>query len=135
MDEIAAFHPAHAVSFRATGDLRGLWDGPRVAQALSNLLGNAVQHGTRHGAIVVTLRGETERVLLSVHNQGSPIPERHLQAVFDPFRQLAPGTSKSNIGLGLYIAKAIAAAHGGSIDVESSADGTTFTIRLPRTTP
>jgi signal transduction histidine kinase len=132
VDEIAAFHPACNVSFEATGELRGQWDGARVAQALSNLLGNAVQHGTRHGPITVTLRGEAEEVVLSVHNEGRPIPKRHLQDIFNPFRQLAPGHAKTNVGLGLYIVKAIAVAHRGSVDVDSSEDGTTFTIRLPR---
>jgi signal transduction histidine kinase len=132
VDEIAAFHPTCNVSFQATGELRGLWDGARVAQALSNLLGNAVQHGTPHGRITVTLRGETERVVLSVHNEGRPIPKRHLQDIFDPFRQLEPGHAKTNVGLGLYIVQSIAIAHRGTVDVESSEDGTTFTIRLPR---
>ena len=132
VEEIAAFYPACSVSFEATGELRGEWDGARVAQALSNLLGNAVQHGTPRGPITVTLRGEAEGVALSVHNEGRPIPQRHLQDIFNPFRQLDPGHAKTNIGLGLYIVQAIAVAHGGTVDVESSEDGTTFTIRLPR---
>jgi signal transduction histidine kinase len=132
VDEIAAFHPDCNVSFQATGELRGLWDGARVAQALSNLLGNAVQHGTPRGPIAVTLRGEAEGVVLSVHNEGRPIPKRHLQDIFNPFRQLDPGHAKTNVGLGLHIVQAIAVAHRGTVDVESSEDGTTFTIRLPR---
>lgn len=132
VDEIVAVHPACDVSFQATGELRGRWDGSRIAQALSNLLGNAFQHGTPHGPIAVTLRGEAERVVLSVHNEGRSIPKRHLQDIFDPFRQLNPGHAKSNVGLGLYIVQAIVVAHSGTVDVESSGDGTTFTIRLPR---
>jgi signal transduction histidine kinase len=132
VDEIAAFHPTCNVSFQPTGELRGFWDGARIAQALSNLLGNAVQHGARQGSIAVELRGEPDRVVLSVHNQGQPIPKRHLQHIFDPFRQLAPGHSTSNVGLGLYIVQAIVVAHGGAVDAESSDRGTTFTIRLPR---
>jgi signal transduction histidine kinase len=69
------------VSFQATGELRGLWDGSRIAQALSGLLGNAAQHGTPHGPIAVTLRGEAERVVLSVHNEGRAIPKRHLNDI------------------------------------------------------
>lgn len=132
VDEIAAFHPGCNMSFQATGELRGLWDSARIAQALSNLLGNAVQHGAQHGPIAVTLRGEAERVVLSVHNEGRPIPKRYLKDIFNPFRQLDPGHAKSNVGLGLYIVEAIVTAHGGTVDVESSDDGTTFTIRLPR---
>ena len=132
VDEIAAFHPDCVMSFHATGEVCGLWDGARIAQALSNLLGNAVQHGTRRRPITVTLRGEPERVVLSVHNEGRPIPNRHLQDIFDPFRQLNPGHANSNVGLGLYIVQAIVVAHSGTVDVESSEAGTTFTIRLPR---
>ena len=132
VDEIAAFHPSSNVSFQATGELRGQWDGARLAQALSNLLGNAVQHGSDRRPIAVTLRGEADRVVLSVHNEGRPIPKRHLQDIFDPFRQLDPGHVKSNVGLGLYIVQAIVVAHGGTVEAESSDDGTTFTIRLPR---
>lgn len=134
VDEIAAFHPTCNLSFQAAGDLRGLWDGARIAQALSNLLGNAVQHGTHGCRITVKLLGEADRVVLSVHNQGRPIPKRHLQDIFDPFRQLDPGQAKTNVGLGLYIVEAIVVAHGGTVDVESSDAGTTFTIRLPRVT-
>lgn len=132
VDEIAAFHPNCTVSYQATGKLRGMWDGARIAQALSNLLGNAVHHGTPHGSIAVTLRGEADRVVLSVHNEGRPIPQRYLNDIFDPFRQLEPGHAKSNLGLGLYIVQSIAVAHRGTVDVESSDDGTTFTMRLPR---
>jgi signal transduction histidine kinase len=133
VDEIAAFHPGCNVSFQATGELRGRWDSARIAQALSNLLGNAIQHGAKHRPIGVTLRGEAERVVLSVHNEGRPIPKRHLNDIFNPFRQLDPEHATSNVGLGLYIVEAIVTAHGGTVDVESSGDvGTTFTIRLPR---
>jgi signal transduction histidine kinase len=132
VDEIAAFHPGSNVSFQTTGEVRGFWDGARIAQALSNLLGNAVQHGTPQGPIEVTLRGETDGIVLSVHNEGRPIPKRNLQDIFDPFRQLKPGHATTNVGLGLYIVQAVAVAHRGTVDVESSDDGTTFTIRLPR---
>jgi signal transduction histidine kinase len=132
VDEIAAFHPRSPVSFEASGELRGQWDGGRLAQALSNLLGNAVQHGTPHGPIDVVLRGEPERVTLSVHNTGPVIPKRHLQDIFDPFRQLKPQHGTTSAGLGLYIVQSIVLAHGGTIDVESEETGTTFVVRLPR---
>ncbi len=132
VDEIAAFHPSCTVSFQATGELRGLWDGARISQALSNLLGNAVQHGSKHGPIAVTLQGEADEVVLSVRNEGPPIPKQNLRDIFEPFRQLAPGPANANVGLGLYIVQTIIGAHGGTVDVESSDEGTTFTIRVPR---
>ncbi len=135
IDELAASHPDHAVTIETTGDLCGLWDGARIAQALSNLLGNAFQHGSPNGPIQIALRGELDRVVLSVHNQGDAIPQGHLQDIFDPFRQVDPDhavSSQASVGLGLYIAQAIVSAHGGSIDVESTENGTTFTMSLPR---
>ncbi len=132
VDEMVAFHPSCVVGFEAMGQLRGRWDGGRIAQALSNLLGNAVQHGTPRGRIAVTLRGEADQVVLAVHNHGPAIPKRHLQDIFDPFRQLDPAHASSGVGLGLHIVHAIADAHGGDVEVESSDAGTTFTMRLPR---
>lgn len=135
VDEIVAFHPRCVVKLTATGPLRGQWDGARVAQALSNLLGNAYQHGSQHVPIEVVLRGEPERVVLAVHNKGPMIPKGHLQDIFNPFRQLDPDHSKSvrgSVGLGLFIVQAIVTAHAGTIEVESTEHGTTFTMRLPR---
>lgn len=137
IDEIAASHPGRVVTFETTGALRGGWDGARIAQAVCNLLVNAFQHGSRSGPIHVALRGEPDQVVLSVHNEGEPIPKRHLHDIFDPFRQVDPGhavSSQSSVGLGLYIVQAIVTAHDGEIDVESGANGTTFTVRLPRET-
>jgi signal transduction histidine kinase len=135
VDEIAAFHPDCVVKFEATGALRGEWDSARIAQALSNLLGNAYQHGSRNAPIKVALRGEPDRVVLTVHNKGPVIPKNHLEDIFNPFRQLDPDHAKSNrggVGLGLYIVQAIVTAHAGTVDVESTEHGTTFTMRLPR---
>jgi signal transduction histidine kinase len=135
VDEMTAFHPHSVVNFKATGDLHGNWDGGRIAQALSNLCGNAFQHGTE-APIDVTLRGEDDHVVISVHNQGHQIPENRLHDIFDPFKQLdssspMPKDARS-VGLGLYIVQAIVTAHGGTVEVESNARGTTFTMQLPR---
>jgi signal transduction histidine kinase len=136
VDEITAFHPGCVVRFEASGLLVGQWDKGRITQALSNLVGNAYQHGAENSPIAVTVRGETDQVVLSVHNQGTIIAEDHLLDIFNPFRQLAPGRTKSpdstSLGLGLYIVQAIVTAHGGTITVESTEAGTTFTVRLPR---
>jgi signal transduction histidine kinase len=136
VDEISAFHPRCVVNFKATGELHGNWDGGRIAQALSNLCGNAFQHGS-DAPIDVMLRGEGDHVILSIHNRGHRIPKNRLHDIFDPFKQLDPGTTKPkdsrSVGLGLYIVQAIVTAHDGTIDVESNARGTTFTMHLPRT--
>lgn len=136
VDEITAFHPGCIVHFDASGQLRGQWDKGRIGQALSNLVGNAYQHGAENVPIEVTVRGESDRVVVTVHNKGSLIPKTLLKDIFNPFRQLDPGRAKSkgvsSLGLGLYIVQAIVTAHQGTIDVESTERGTTFTMRLPR---
>lgn len=138
VQEIAAAHPDSVLQFKASGDLRGEWDGPRISQVLANLLTNSVQHGTPKTPIRVTARGEAEEVVLEVHNSGPPIPSSDVQWLFDPLKLLrsdgATGAHDStNLGLGLYIAERIVTAHGGTIDVNSSGKaGTTFTVHLPR---
>ena len=136
VDEITAFHPRSVVNFQASGDLHGSWDSGRIGQALSNLCGNAFQHGSESAPISVALRGEADHVVVAVHNEGRRIPKHRLHDIFDPFKQLDPGSSKPkdarSIGLGLYIVQAIVTAHDGTIDVESDDHGTTFTVRLPR---
>jgi len=139
VDEITAFHPDCIVEFEATGQLRGQWDKGRIGQALSNLVGNAYQHGMENLPIEVIVRGEPDRVVLTVHNEGPVIPTSKLQDIFNPFLQIDAGRAKSkdpsSLGLGLYIVQAIATAHQGTIEVVSTQRGTTFTMQLPRGIP
>jgi len=117
------------VRLEASGDLWGDWDPDRIAQVISNLVGNAVQHSD--GDVTVTLRGETDVVVLQTQNGGPPIPREVLSHIFEPGRR---GDSRSGgLGLGLFIAQQIVLAHGGSIEVASrDGEGTTFTVALPR---
>jgi PAS domain S-box-containing protein len=135
VEEMRQAHPARAMSFDATGDLRGEWDPDRVEQVLSNLLGNAVTHGV--GPIQVTIRDEGDEVVTTVHNQGLPIPAVLLPTLFEPFTRTEQDGNKAGspggLGLGLYIASEIVRAHGGTISVSSAQDeGTTFAISWPR---
>lgn len=137
VDELTAFHPRCTVNFKASGDLHGSWDSARLAQALSNLCGNAFQHGSETDPVEVTVRGEADHVIVAVHNKGPTIPRSQLHDIFNPFRQGDAAGKKPrdarSVGLGLYIVQAIVTAHEGTIDVESNERGTTFTVRLPRT--
>jgi signal transduction histidine kinase len=101
---------------------------------LSNLIGNAIQHGTT-GPIIVTVRDATaDAVAIEVHNVGQAIPQVAQARIFDAFnRDAAAGDRGSSVGLGLYIANQIVRAHGGAIAVRSpDGDGTTFSVVLPR---
>ncbi len=137
VDEIEAANPNSVIKLNTSGDLKGHWDCPRLSQVLSNLLSNAVQHGEPTSPISVTLRGETDNVVLQVHNRGATIPAADIGGLFSPFKRLgspdATANTSSSLGLGLYIVERIVTAHEGSIEVKSSDDaGTFFTVRLPR---
>ena len=106
-------------------------DGGRIAQLFSNLLGNAVTHGTAERPIHVRAATRDGEFELSVANSGQPIPPDAMDRLFQPFYRLAEQGSQQGLGLGLYIASEIARAHGGRIDVTSSPEETRFTFRMP----
>jgi signal transduction histidine kinase len=135
IDETRGHHPDRVVLFEGAGSLRGDWDGDRLAQVVSNLVSNAIQHGSEDTPIAVAARDDGEHVLLTIHNEGTPIPETAIDSVFEPMvRTPAHGpAASSSLGLGLFIVKEIVSAHGGDIRVTSSKEhGTTFAVRLPR---
>ena len=73
-------------------------------------------------------------VTVEVHNRGSAIPPEKLESWFQPLvRGAGSDPTGYSLGLGLFVVREIATAHGGTVEVDSSADGTTFTLRLPRT--
>jgi len=123
--------------FTPQGDLRGEWDHDRVAQVLSNLVRNAIQHGAPNEPILIVARDEGDTVSLAVHNEGPPISERALTTIFEPMvRHVRDETTNTGFGLGLYIASQIVLAHSGTLEAVSTEDrGTTFTARLPRRVP
>lgn len=134
VDEINATRPDQAVYLDTQGELSGEWDGARLCQVWSNLLGNAVDHGSGATPITVTARGGNEEVVVSVHNWGRAIPIGELYHIFSPMTT-SPSAPRlgDHLGLGLYIAEQIVEGHGGWIDVDSTeAAGTTFTVHLPR---
>ncbi|WP_425075092.1 GAF domain-containing sensor histidine kinase [Sagittula sp. S175] len=108
-------------------------DPQRLGQLLSNLLGNAVAHGAPNQPITVDIAERDGELVASVTNQGMPIPPEVQASLFQPFsRNESKQKSLQGLGLGLYIASQIALAHGGRIDVSSSAEtGTTFTLHMP----
>ena len=120
------------------GPLPGLFDAVRMQQLLSNLLNNAVQYRGPGEPVSLSAEGARDAFVLKVHNTGSTIPPASLSAIFNPLVQLAvepdqQGRPSTSMGLGLFIAREIAAGHGGSIQATSSPeDGTIFTVTLPR---
>ena len=103
----------------------------RVQQAVTNLLANAVTYGD--GWAHLTLEAEPDAVRIRVDNGGEPIAAERLATLFEPFER---GTNAGRgLGLGLYIVREIARAHGGGVDVRSAGGLTTFSLILPRVTP
>lgn len=140
VDELAAAHPDRTLQVDTRGAQRGEWDCARITQALTNLVGNALEHGSAGTAVRVDVRGSDDEITVAVHNRGAVIPAGQLNGIFNPMkpREAAAGSPAArgpagNLGLGLYIAERIVNAHQGRIEVESSEErGTTFTVHLPR---
>lgn len=136
--EIAAADRTCKLEFVESGDTAAVVDRNRIGELISNLLGNAVQHGARFGMITVSAQGDQQRVRVEVHNEGPAIDMAHLGDIFEPLHRAAPETprNRGSLGLGLYIVRRIALAHGGSVSVTSTeSDGTTFVVVVPKTSP
>jgi len=134
VEELRLVHPQRSIQCDVRGDDRTLGDQGRLAQVVSNLVGNAVEHGDPTQPVTVALSISGDRVVLVVKNAGAPIPPDLLRVIFDPFRRTtARGELAKGLGLGLFISQQIVLAHGGDIDVRSTAeDGTIFTVSLAR---
>jgi signal transduction histidine kinase len=139
VDEISAAHPQRTIEIDARGEQQGEWDAARITQALTNLISNALEHGSRATPVTVETCGDEREITIKVHNSGRAIAPGRLSGIFNPMKpremteETAAGGPHGNLGLGLYIAERIVHAHQGRIEVESSPDhGTTFTVHLPR---
>jgi phosphoserine phosphatase RsbU/P len=138
IQEFQLLHPERVILYEAEGNPRGTWDEGRLEQVVQNLLGNALKYGAAGSPVDVRWSRVGDHVngdlVLSVHNEGTPIAPELLPHVFEPYRSgERQGTSDpGSMGLGLFIVREIVRAHGGEPSVESDAQhGTTFTVRLP----
>lgn len=136
-------HPGRTLRLHADPAITGVWDAARMRQLVSNLVGNALDHGSTDGPVDLSVLMEESpqhnaAAVLTVHNEGPPIPPKALSTIFDPLkshvtRDAAARRNQHNIGLGLYIVREIVLAKGGTVEVNSTAEeGTTFTVRIPR---
>jgi two-component system, OmpR family, sensor kinase len=125
--------PEHEIIANAMVDVVVAGDARRIQQCVENLIANAVQHSPHGAAVNVTVsldrRDDHSCGLLEVRNEGPGIPVEIMPRLFERF---APGPGSQGLGLGLYLARRIAAAHRGELDVESRpGKGATFRLRLP----
>jgi signal transduction histidine kinase len=133
LQEVESGFPERRLECELLGDLQGHWDGERLCQVLSNLLGNAMHHGDPAQAVKVVADGRAQASVSVTVSNGGTIPAQLLPTLFNPFRggERRPGQHQG-LGLGLFIAHQIVRSHGGSIKV-CSADGvTSFLVELPR---
>jgi signal transduction histidine kinase len=138
--EIGAISGGRALELESEGDLDGEWDARRLHQALSNLVFNALKYGDPGAPIRIRLDGtRADEVVLGVENRGAPIRPGLLPTLFDPLVRGGgedDGTESpvagANLGLGLYVVREIAVAHGGTVAVTSDDAATRFELRLPR---
>jgi signal transduction histidine kinase len=131
--EFEATNPSRQIDVLVSGDTKGSWDAGRLGQVLSNLIGNALRHGTVTVPITVKLTGSETEVVACIQN-GGVIAADLMPRLFEPFQSgLGRRTRAEGLGLGLYIVQQIVLAHGGEVRVSSSLEaGTRFEVQLPR---
>jgi signal transduction histidine kinase len=135
IEEFRAVNPSREIHYEPGEGPEVRWDPDRIEQVLANLVGNAMKYGQEGTPVRLSWRRDGETMVIEVSNQGDPIPADVRPHLFEAFRRgNAPDgqTSKSGMGLGLYIVRQIVEQHGGGIEVRSShSEGTTFIVKLP----
>jgi len=133
--EIRAIAPDHRIDARVAIEEPVFCDRPRLAQLASNLLANAATHGSTDQPIRLSAATEGDSFVLSVANDGGPIPEEVRSRLFQPFFRGDARPSRNGLGLGLFIASEIAKAHDGTLSVSSTTAQTRFTFTMPNAEP
>lgn len=135
VEEVNVIYPTRTIHLEVTRGLYGNFDSDRLVRVVANLVKNALDYSPPTKAIDISLRRHMDIAELRIRNDNlkGPIPKERLPTLFDPFRRAAEteARSREGLGLGLYIAREIVLAHGGSIDIASVPEGTTFTVRVP----
>lgn len=115
-------------------DFKGYWDLDALQRSVENLISNAFKYGDTSKPVTINIDESHQRVMISVHNYGNPIPAENLESLFQVFRR-AEAAKKGTVkgwGIGLAVARSTAERMGGSLGVDSSSEqGTTFTIDIP----
>ncbi|MEO5623868.1 MAG: sensor histidine kinase [Dokdonella sp.] len=135
IDLLRTLLPQASIEFEATGSMEGSVDVSRIRIAVANLVYNAVKYGKANGTIYVTLEGNGDETKLTVKNDGAPLTTIALNSLFEPLRRgsekAAHGEERS-LGLGLFIVREIAKAHGGEVSAQTTDGSTIFTVTLPK---
>ena len=130
-----AVHPQSRLELRLEGDITGRWDGERLQQVLRNLVSNAVAYGAPGEPVRVSVKGDEDTVRIAVANRGPEIDATTADYLSDPLQRGAAADRRAagdGMGLGLYIVREITRAHGGTVELRSSAAETVVAVCLPR---
>lgn len=131
VSELGPAYQGRAVCVERLGDTRGVWDPDRLGQVLSNLVGNALRHGSPGTPVQIRIDGTAAHEVIVTVQNGGVIPKELLPHLFEPFRR-GPGAQRDGLGLGLFIVQHLVRAHGGDIEVSASGDRTCVRVRLLR---
>ena len=136
LEQLRGAHPDRQIELAVVGDNHGVWDQVRLQQLLRNLVVNAIDYGSPETPIHVRLAGNQAAITIEVKNRGPVIEKANLDRIFDPLKRGLGQTNLddggSSLGLGLYIVREIARAHGGEVTVRSDKEETVFAVKLPR---
>lgn len=131
VEEMRAIAPETEFVFDAALDCGVCCDVSRIKQVLSNLMGNALTHGAQSEPVLISARTDDGQLVISVTNGGAAVSPAAMERLFQPFYRGEVQRSQQGLGLGLYISKQIAQAHGGTIEVSSEPGRTSFTLVIP----
>ncbi|MFN7089781.1 MAG: ATP-binding protein [Allorhizobium sp.] len=131
VEELEAAHPERVIQSSLQIEGQVTCDGGRIAQLVSNLLGNALTHGAPDRPVKVTAATDLKEIAITVANDGDPIPDHIKDHLFEPFFRATGSTEKQGLGLGLFISSEIARSHGGKIEVYSNEQETRFAFTIP----
>ncbi|MGJ7565453.1 sensor histidine kinase [Variovorax sp. GB1R11] len=134
---LRAAHPQAQIRYESLGDTAGAFDASRIGEALTNLVSNAVRHGDPGDATLIQVEGDDRSVRIRVENAGD-IGVHEVEMLFEPLRQRdtpSATADRTHLGLGLFITRQIARAHGGEITGTSSKGRVRFMIELPKSAP
>jgi PAS domain S-box-containing protein len=120
------------VEIASEGPIRGVWDRLRIEQVMMNLLSNAFQYAPG-GTVKVAVRRYDGQAVVEVEDEGPGVPEEDLERMFQRFERVAPRQYSTGLGLGLYVSREIAKAHGGTVVARNrdAHGGAILSVRLP----
>jgi len=137
LEMLRQIYPSTPFESEVTGDTRGSFDASRIRQALGNLISNASHYSPRDSAVKVTITGLEDTVEVSTENEGAPIDAATLHTLFEPLKRhrMENDRGSGHLGLGLFVVREIARAHGGEVEVTAVDGLVRFTMKLPKSAP